>query len=227
MINTPQDPFLPRQTPTQTSTQTSTQTPTQAPTQAPTQMPAQMPTQVPAQMSTQAPREPRTPRRISLLEDFPILTDEVPPSDTASDETFAVETAGTTDLSSPALDAQGALVVQVFTAREALPLEGCSVALQYHDTDGNKLLRFLLTDRAGRTSPVTLPAPDSSLTLSPANPHPFATYFVTVTRVGFSPLRDAPTLVFGGELSLLPVELLPLPAPSSDLLTVTSAPPTV
>ena len=53
----------------------------------------------------------------------------------------------------------GTLIVQVYTADQALPVSGANVKVTKLTTDGEELIKVMQTDRSGKTEPLVLPAP--------------------------------------------------------------------
>lgn len=99
----------------------------------------------------------------------------------------------------------GGLVVEVKTARGALPVEGARVEI---GSEGG-VSRILYTDRSGRTERISLSAPAKSLSLTPGIPNSFSTYTVSVSKSGFHPFVSKSVPVFSGITSIQPVELIP------------------
>lgn len=109
----------------------------------------------------------------------------------------------------------GSIVVEVTTARGAVPLEGVTVVIDRFDANdpmGRKeLMAVLETDSSGRTKAVELPAADKELSLEPGQKDPFYTYYVSVRSKGFDPVKERPVDVFSGEMSILKIGLIPKP----------------
>ena len=99
----------------------------------------------------------------------------------------------------------GGLIVEVKTARGALPVENARVEIRSGDT----LLYTLFTDRNGRTERVSLSAPSIGLSLRPGVPNAFALYSVAVAKNGFHPFSFSSVPVFAGITSIQPAELIP------------------
>ena len=114
----------------------------------------------------------------------------------------------------------GYLIVKVYTANGAIPLEGAFVSVSskeasLRDGDAPPLpgdsLITVRTDRSGATKRLVLPAPSAQLSQSPGRSRPFAVYDITVELEGYERqfFFDAP--VFDGITSIQPVLLKPLP----------------
>lgn len=108
---------------------------------------------------------------------------------------------------------EGKIIVEVTTARGAVPLSGVTVVIDRTDGDdflGRKeLVAVRETDESGRTAEVFVPAEERALSLEPGEKDPFSTYYVSAAEKGFVPVRDRPTDVFANEVSILKIDLVP------------------
>lgn len=120
------------------------------------------------------------------------------------------ETLSQTENNTPSFpdSSQGQMVVSVFTANQLLPVVNAEVTVV---SEGNSISQTSDTDRSGRTVSFSLPAPSSSVSQEPTNAIPFAQYKVTVTHPDYYPAIIENVQVFGDNLTLLPVNLIPLP----------------
>lgn len=113
------------------------------------------------------------------------------------------------------LDDVGYIRVEVFTGREAVPLSDADVAIAREDPNDAKgrmeLVRFAVTDASGWTASCGVPTVSRSLSETPGNPHPFATYYVRAWARGYELVSKRPVDVFGGETSEVPLEMIPIP----------------
>lgn len=109
----------------------------------------------------------------------------------------------------------GSIIVEVTTARGAVPLEGVTVVidrLDANDPMGRKeLMAVRETNTSGITPAVEVPAEERELSLEPGQKDPFSTYYVSVRSKGFDPVKDRPVDVFSGEISILKIGLIPKP----------------
>lgn len=110
----------------------------------------------------------------------------------------------------PATDT-GYLIIQAFTARSALPVEGAHVTVSRTLPDGNVLQEIAMTDRDGKTRSIPLPAADPELSQQPGFPHPYITYSIRIVAPGYIPVRDFNVPLYGGITAIQPVELIPEP----------------
>ena len=112
----------------------------------------------------------------------------------------------------------GKLVFRVATAGGAIPLENAQVQVSYHtDTAGEsrgRLITVMLTDRDGKTPPLSLPAPSRSESASPSTDGvlPFALYDAEIFLDGFYRQEYTRIPIFDGITSIQPASLIPLPA---------------
>ncbi len=104
----------------------------------------------------------------------------------------------------------GYLIVNVSTARGAIPLAGASVTVMYDEPDNDSVFAVLTTGSDGKTSKIELPAPPRSLSESPGNTKPYATYTISAEKDGYYTVTDTPVPVFSGITSIQPIEMLPL-----------------
>lgn len=112
-------------------------------------------------------------------------------------------------------DDKGYIIVITNSGRGAVPLEGVNVVVdRVNEDDPNhrqELVKILSTNSSGRTSKIEVSTVGRRLSQVPGNPGPFATYYVSANLSGYIPVRDQPVDVFGGETSLLKIELVPEP----------------
>ncbi|MBO5734269.1 MAG: hypothetical protein J6R66_05205 [Clostridia bacterium] len=104
----------------------------------------------------------------------------------------------------------GQMVVSVFTADQLYPVVGATVTVT-QDNGSGEVLASSDTDRSGRTTVFTLPAPSSSVSQEPTVAIPFSQYRVTIDHPDFLEAVIENVQVFGGVLTQLPVNLVPMP----------------
>ncbi len=104
----------------------------------------------------------------------------------------------------------GYLVVNVSTARGAIPLAGATVTVMYDESDNTSIFQTMTTGGDGKTDKISLPAPPRNLSESPGNIKPYATYTVSVDKEGYYTVTDTSVPVFSGITSIQPIEMLPL-----------------
>lgn len=109
----------------------------------------------------------------------------------------------------PTDESTGALTVSVFTANQLYPVVGAQVTVTEENSD--KVLVNSTTDRSGRTTQFVLSAPSASMSQEPTVAIPFAEYKVTVNHPDFFEAVIENVQIFGGVLTQLPVNLVPLP----------------
>ena len=127
------------------------------------------------------------------------LTENTNTQNTNSNENFAPE------------NSNGAISVQVLTARGTRPVPDSTVIV-YKNSDGeNGPFSFGLTDADGRTPRISAPAPDRSDAQSPSDTLPFSDYNILVENPKYYTAEINNVQVFGDELTILTVELIPLP----------------
>lgn len=98
----------------------------------------------------------------------------------------------------------GRLIVQVFLANGAVPIQNAKVTI----TDDNKnVVSELTTNNSGRTPSVELPAPSARLSLEPADIKPYSTYNIRVEYPGFYTEEFLNVPVFDRIESIQPVSM--------------------
>lgn len=110
----------------------------------------------------------------------------------------------------------GYLIVNVVTARGAIPLAGAAVTIYDNDTVGKPIIVVLYTDTSGKTERYALPAPSRELTQQPCVIKPYATYMIQVNMDGFYTVTNNNVPIFDGVTSIQPVEMVPLAEFNSD-----------
>ena len=104
----------------------------------------------------------------------------------------------------------GTLRFEISTASGDLPVAGARIRVT--DTSGTVLYEEV-SDKGGLAAPVTLEAPDSSLTLDPNyTGDPYGRYNISVTAQGFRPVEIKGVQIFDEESSVLPVVMEPMTA---------------
>lgn len=103
----------------------------------------------------------------------------------------------------------GQLIVSVFTANQLYPVVGANVNVT--EENSNEILASSVTDRSGRTTLFTLPAPSASMSQEPTALPPFAEYKVTISHPDFFEAIVENVQLFGSIITQLPVNLVPLP----------------
>ena len=122
-------------------------------------------------------------------------------------------------------DCYGYLVVQVTTARGAIPLEGAQVdILTYEPLDpppenpiDGVAIATLVTNSDGNTPKIRLPSPPCSNANSPDSERPYALYQCIVHLSGYYDQTHVGITVYEGLTVIQPVVLIPLPEDGTDL----------
>ena len=103
----------------------------------------------------------------------------------------------------------GTLIVSVFTASGALPIEDALVTIKGSEQNGSEIISVFSTDKSGKTPIITLPTPPAASSESPGNATPFASYNIEVDKENFFPRSFINVPVFSGTTSIQPVNLIP------------------
>ena len=108
----------------------------------------------------------------------------------------------------------GSMIVQVFLAKQAIPLEGAKVLIESSSDNPDNIPpeRYeLYTDDSGRTPEVMLWAPSALISQSSGSTAvPYASYDISVSKEGYYNVYFKNATVFDGIVSIQNVEALPL-----------------
>jgi hypothetical protein len=110
----------------------------------------------------------------------------------------------------------GYLIVNVFTARGAIPLQDATVTIFDNEKYGKPIIVVLTTDSSGKTERYALPAPSRELSQQYYSRKPYATYMIQVELEGFYTVTNNNVPIFDGVTSIQPVEMVPLAEFNSD-----------
>lgn len=104
----------------------------------------------------------------------------------------------------------GYLIVNVSTARGAIPLEGATVTVYDSEAEGDPIVIRVSTDNSGKTDRLALPAPDRDLAMAPGRAKPYSTYMVEAIKDGYYTVTNNGVPIFSGITSIQPVQMIPL-----------------
>ena len=104
----------------------------------------------------------------------------------------------------------GNLVVSVYTASGAIPIEGATVTVKGSNAEDSGIKTVVYTDRSGNTVHIPLPAPPAKESKVPGNIAPFAKYNIEVDKEGFNSRNFINVPIFANTTSIQPVNLIPL-----------------
>lgn len=130
---------------------------------------------------------------------------------TTQDNTTQNNTQNTTSDTSFPDNSTGRLRVSAFTANQLSPVAGATVTVSTPDGETSTVVDTSVTDRSGSSVTFTLPAPNASFSQEPSTASPFAVYQVSVSHPDFYEFIAENVQVFGGIVTQLPVNLIPLP----------------
>ena len=101
----------------------------------------------------------------------------------------------------------GTLLFQVTGGQGAFPVAGASITIRQPLDERFSISVTVLTDENGKTPPISLPAPDRTLSQSPGNGIVYAAYQAEVTAEGYIPTEIRNLPVFDGITTIQPVKL--------------------
>ncbi len=116
----------------------------------------------------------------------------------------------------------GTLIVQVYTADQALPISGANVKVTKLTEGGEELIKVMQTNRSGKTEPLILPAPPSSNSQTPDGGVRFFNYNIRVDYPGYYTMENLNVPIFDGQTAIQPVALIPLAAGDEQGKKITS-----
>lgn len=104
---------------------------------------------------------------------------------------------------------EGTIIVEVTIARQAIPVEGAKVIVS--SENNGEVIATEITDKSGRTRPLKLSAPSSSLSQTPNSAiRPYTTYNIQVEYPGYYIENAIDVPVFDKIRSIQPIFLIPL-----------------
>ncbi len=105
----------------------------------------------------------------------------------------------------------GYLQVRITTENQAIPLPGAIVTVT-HDFGEETVLDITeVTDQNGQTSLIPLATKDRTLSLSPGNVAPYASYTVEAVAEGYFTKRFESLPIYGGVTAFQNISMIPLP----------------
>lgn len=112
----------------------------------------------------------------------------------------------------------GYVIVNVTTARGAIPLEGATVRIfDYSDRGENgELVITTKTNSSGRTEKIPLPTPPRSSSLSPGNGRSYRTYNIDAQYDGYYNQYYINVPIFDGVTAVQSVDLVPISENGTD-----------
>ncbi len=112
----------------------------------------------------------------------------------------------------PALTGVGYVIVNVTTARGAIPLEGALVHIFNYENGGENgsLVVSAKTNSSGRTERIPLPAPPRAESLAPGGPRSYSTYNIDAQYDGFYNQYYINVPIFDGVTAIQNVDLVPI-----------------
>ena len=105
----------------------------------------------------------------------------------------------------------GSVVARVYTASEAIPIEGATVVVTQRSPEGRvELLGLRTSDRSGKTEPVYVRTPGRNVSQSPSEGVGFSTVDVTADHPLYERVIVDNVQVFPGVTTLQDIQLLPM-----------------
>ena len=105
---------------------------------------------------------------------------------------------------------EGSFVCSVYTSVARIPVANALVRIT-SSSEKPELLALRLTDRSGKTPPITIPTPPADDTTSPGHPQGWTEVDIAVDHPDYIRFQIKNVQIFPGQLTLQNVELVPLP----------------
>lgn len=118
----------------------------------------------------------------------------------------------------PNLTGVGYVIVNVTTARGAIPLDGAVVRIFNYENGGENgsLIVTTKTNSSGRTEKIPLPAPPRSSSQSPGNGRSYSTYNIDAQYDGYYNQYYINVPIFDGITAIQNVDLVPVSEGGTD-----------
>ncbi len=162
-----------------------------------------IPQETVSQRATSQETMPQAENLQNLMQQTPVpIVPEAPReelSNVTADDTFFPDSS------------EGQLLVTVQTARGSFPVSEATVIVYRNRNGSGTVENFQLTDASGKTPSITLAAPPKADAQAPSGNLPFADYNITVRHPLYYTAVIDDVQVFGGEQTILTVDLIPLP----------------
>ena len=104
----------------------------------------------------------------------------------------------------------GNLIVQTYTADQALPLSGAHVIITKTVDEDEELVWVTQTDRSGRTEPIPLAAPPAGNSLTPDGGIRYYSYNIRVDLPGYYTVESLGVNIFEGQTAIQPFGMIPM-----------------
>lgn len=114
------------------------------------------------------------------------------------------------NITPPEYTSTGTLIVSVYTAGGAFPIEGALVTIRGNSSENSGVISVHRTDPSGNTPKIPLPAPPAKNSESPGNISPYATYNIEIDKENFNSRSFINVPIFASTTSIQPVNLMPL-----------------
>lgn len=102
----------------------------------------------------------------------------------------------------------GTLVVRVYTADSAIPIEDALVYI--YEMKSGATVAILKTDRNGLTRELRLPTPSTAASQRPDGGAPYSLYRIRTSKDGYYSVQDINVPVYPKITSVQPVAMIPL-----------------
>lgn len=101
----------------------------------------------------------------------------------------------------------GYIQVRAYSSFAQIPLQDVAVSVTTKD---NTILAMRLTDRSGKITPIEVPVPELSESLSPGNVAPFTPVMLYARLPGYEQIQVDDLQVFADTVTVQNLEMIPL-----------------
>ena len=105
----------------------------------------------------------------------------------------------------------GFLTARIYTSRGQIPIEDAIVTVLSDDKSTQNIIAKRTTDKNGQIAPVTISAPDETLSLEPGDRKVFSTVDVRVDKSGFYTFIVKNVQIFANQTTVVDSPIIPLP----------------
>lgn len=109
------------------------------------------------------------------------------------------------------LDSKGQLIVRLSTSNSASPIKGGIVLVSLDTSQGERLIKSLVTNENGETRVITLDTVSQSQSQSPGINNPYASYSIRASADGYFTIDSVNAPIFENIVAIQTIEMIPLP----------------
>ena len=108
------------------------------------------------------------------------------------------------------MDSYGTITVYAYSSNARIPVEGATVVISRGDGNSAQILATARTDRSGYITPVMVPAPNPSQSLSPDQSTPFSTVFIKISHPDYETEKIGGVQIFPNVITVQSFRMIPV-----------------